>query len=214
VSAHEAHRNVSGRFTIGWAIAFATPLVWMVIALLHPAEPQDSGRWVFVHYAQLVLTPFLAFAVWKVLEGIHSTAATVSRAALAVWMVFFSAYDATAGLATGLLARHAETLSGAEQTTFNSAADWLLNDGLLPGGAIWLAVMPTIAWPTTMIAVAVALHQVGARLAVTACFVLSCIFVLHASYPGAVGLAFFFVAEVLWFRQRGAERERAFPVTA
>jgi hypothetical protein len=31
VSAHEAHRNVSGRFTIGWAIAFATPLVWMVI---------------------------------------------------------------------------------------------------------------------------------------------------------------------------------------
>jgi hypothetical protein len=214
VSAHEAHRNVSSRFTIGWAIAFATPLLWMVIALLHPEEPQDSARWVFVHYAQLVLTPFLAFAVWNVLEGIHSQAATVSRAALAVWMVSFSAYDATAGLATGLLARHADTLSGAEQTAVNSAADWLLNDGLLPGGAIWVAAMATIAWPTTMIAVAVALHQVGARLAVAVCFVLSSIFLLHASYPGAVGLAFFFVGEVLWFRQRGAERERAFPVTA
>lgn len=215
MSAHEAHGNVSARFTIGWAIAFAAPLVWLAPALLHPNEPQaNPDRWVFVHYAQLLLTPFLAYAVWKVLEGIHSTAATVSRVALAVWMIFFSAYDATAGIATGLLARHADSLSGAEQTAVNSAVDWLLNDGLLPGGAVWLAVVPTIAWPTTMIAVAVALHQVGARLAVPACFVLSSTFLLHASYPGAVGLAFFFVAEVLWFRQRGAERERAFPVTA
>jgi hypothetical protein len=214
VSAHEAHGNVSGRFTIGWAIALAAPLLWMVVALLHPAEPQDSGRWVFVHYAQLVLTPFLAFAVWNLLDGIRSTAATISRIALAVWMVFFSAYDATAGLATGLLARHADSLSGAEQTAVNSAADWLLNDGLLPGGAIWLAAVPTIAWPTTVIAAAVALHQAGARLAVAVCLVLSSLFLGHASYPAAIGLAFFVAAEVLWMRQLGAGRERQFPVTA
>jgi hypothetical protein len=186
----------------------------MVVALLHPEEPQDSGRWVFVHYAQLVLTPFLAFAVWKLLDGIRSTAATISRVALAVWMIFFSAYDATAGVATGLLARHADSLSGAEQTAVNSAVDWLLNDGLLPGGAIWLAAMPTIAWPTTVIAAAVALHQAGARRAVAVCLAVSAVFAFHASYPAAIGLAFFLAAEVLWMRQLGAGRERPYPATA
>jgi hypothetical protein len=186
----------------------------MVVALLHPDEPQDADRWLFVHYAQLVLTPFLAFAVWKLLDGIRSTAATISRVALAAWMIFFSAYDATAGVATGLLARHADNLSGAEQTAVNSAVDWLLNDGLLPGGAVWLAVMPTIAWPTTVIAAAIALHRAGARPAVTACLVLSGLFALHAGYPAAIGLAFFVAAEVLWMRHLEAGRERPFPVTA
>jgi hypothetical protein len=186
----------------------------MVIALIHPEEPQDSGRWIFVHYAQLVLTPFFAYALWRLLDGIRSLAATVSRVALAVWMIFFSAYDAIAGVATGLLARHADSLSGSEQTAVNSAVDWLLNDGLLPGGAIWLPAMATIAWPTTVIAAAIALHQAGARLAAAVCLVPSALFAFHASYPAAIGLAFFVVAEVLWFRDLGAGRERPYPVTA
>jgi hypothetical protein len=151
MSAQEANGSVSGRFTIGWAIAFTAPLLWLVVALLHPNEPQESGRWLFVHYAQLVLTPFLAFVVWKVLEGTRSQAATVSRVALAIWMVLFSAYDAVAGLATGLFARHADSLPGAEQAAVDSAVDYVLNDGLLPGGAVFLAIMPTVAWPTTVI---------------------------------------------------------------
>lgn len=146
---------------------------------------------------QPTLTPFLASAVWKLLDDIGSTVATLSRVALATWMVFFSAYDATASVATGLLARHAHSLSGSEQTAVNSGVDWLLNDGLLPGGAAWLAAMPTIAWPTTVIAAAIALHQAGARLAVAACLVLSGLFAFHAGYPAAIGLAFFVAAEVL-----------------
>jgi hypothetical protein len=127
--------------------------------------------------------------------------------ALAVWMIFFSAYDATADVATGLLARHADSLSGAEQTAVNSAVDWLLNDGLLPEGAIWLAAMPTIAWPTTVIAAAVALHQAGARQAAVACLALSALFAFHAGYPAAIGLAFFLAAEVAGWR---AERRGRF----
>ena len=152
--------------------------------------------------------------MWKLLDGIRSTAATVSRLALAIWMVFFSAYDATAGIATGLLARHADNLSGAERTAVNSAVDWLLNDGLLPGGAIWLAAIPTIAWPTTVIAAAIALKHAGARLAVVACLVLSVLFAFHAGFPAAIGLAFFAAAEVLWMRRLGVGRERPSRVTA
>jgi len=200
-----AYGERPGRFTIGWAIAVAAPLLWLVPALLHPNEPQDDpGRWLYVHYAQLIVTPFLAFAVWKLLEGIRSQAATVSRVALAVWMIFFSAYDAAAGIATGLLARHTETVDvdGTEQSAVNAAVDWLLNDGLLPGGAVFLAIVATVAWPTTVIAGAVALHQAGARRLVVACLCLSALFAFHASYPAAIGLVFFVIAAVLWENQQ------------
>jgi hypothetical protein len=49
---------------------------------------------------QLLLTPFLAAGVWMLVDGIHSVAASVTRAALAIWTVFFSAFDAVAGIAT------------------------------------------------------------------------------------------------------------------
>jgi hypothetical protein len=143
---------------VQFVVLLAAPLLWIVIALIHPDEPEQSGRWIFVHFAQLVLTPFLAFAVWTLLDGIRSLAATVSRIALVAWMVFFSAYDSVAGIATGLLARHAEELAGAEQVAMTSAVEYLHNDGLLPGAAVLLAVAPTVAWPITVIVGAVALH--------------------------------------------------------
>jgi len=140
-------------------------------------------------------------------------AATVSRIALVAWMVFFSAYDSVAGIATGLLARHAEGLAGAEQAAVTSAVEYLHNDGLLPGAAVLLAVVPTVAWPTTVIAAAVALHRIGARRATVAALGLSALFAFHASYPAAIGLAFFAVAVALWERQK-AEAESAPPVMA
>ena len=192
-------------------VLLATPLLWIVIALIHPDEPEQSGRWLFVHFAQLVLTPFLAFAVWTLLDGIRSLAATISRIALVAWVVSFSAYDSVAGIATGLLARHAEGLAGAEQAAVTSAVEHLHNDGLLPEAAVLLAVAPTVAWPTTVIAAAVALHRVGARRSAVAALCLSALFAFHASYPAAIGLAFFLVAAVLWERQK-AQAEPALPV--
>lgn len=48
-----AHRNLFEHRTIGWVILLATPLLWIVLALLHPEEPQQAGRWLFIHFAQL-----------------------------------------------------------------------------------------------------------------------------------------------------------------
>lgn len=196
-----------------FVVLLAAPLLWIVIALIHPDEPEQSGRWIFVHFAQLVLTPFLAFAVWTLLDGIRSLAATVSRIALVAWMVFFSAYDSVAGIATGLLARHAEELAGAEQVAMTSAVEYLHNDGLLPGAAVLLAVAPTVAWPITVIVGAVALHQAGARRSTVAALCLSALFAFHASYPAAIGLAFMVIAVVLWERQK-TQAESAPPVMA
>ena len=193
--------NRTGMLTTSQDIVFGTPLLWIVLAFLHPHEPQEADRWLVVHFAQLALAPFLAFAVWTLLGGIHSKHATVSRIALVAWVVFFSAYDSVAGIATGLLSRYAEGLAGADATAVNSAIDYLFNDGLLPGGALILALIPTLAWPVAVVTGALALGKSGARLSLVVALCLSTLFSFHASYPAAVGLAFLLVAEILWARE-------------
>ena|SRR5215211_1375822 len=96
------------------------------------------------------------------------SAAAVGRIALLAWVVVFVAYDSVAGIASGLLARHAEELESAEQATVNSAIDYLLSDGLLPGAAVLLAVAPALAWVTAVVAAAVALYHVDAGRVVAA----------------------------------------------
>jgi hypothetical protein len=101
-------------------------------ALLHPMDEPYGGiadkadRWIFVHFVQLVLTPFLAAGVWMLLEGIESIPALVARAFLALWMVFFSAVNAVAGIATGVLTRHANSLAGEDREGVVAAIDFLL----------------------------------------------------------------------------------------
>jgi hypothetical protein len=195
-----AHLN--GKLTISRVILFGTPLLWIVLALIHPHEPDEADRWVFVHFSQLALTPFLAFAAWMLLDGIHSRVATVSRVAIVTWVVFFSAYDSVAGIATGLLSRYANGLAGDEEAAVRSAIDYLFNGGLLPGGAAILGVITTIAWPTAVIAGAFALRKSGARPALVVTLGLSALFAFHASYPAAIGLASFLGAAGLWVREK------------
>ena len=62
--------------------ALAAALLWVALTFLHPGgvgnEPppyeriaDDTNKWMFVHFSQLVLTPFVAVGVWMLLDGIH-----------------------------------------------------------------------------------------------------------------------------------------------
>jgi hypothetical protein len=78
----------------------------VVVALIHPLGSGDPyefledkvGLWVGVHFAQLVLALALAMVVWTLLAGRVGRAATVARAALPVWLVAFTTFDAVTGL--------------------------------------------------------------------------------------------------------------------
>jgi hypothetical protein len=48
--------------------------------------------------------------------------------ALVVWLVLFSAYDAMAGIGTGVLVREASHLAGEERRNFAASAD-VFRDG-------------------------------------------------------------------------------------
>jgi hypothetical protein len=114
----------------------ATPLLFAVTLAFHPqTNPAlsaeflgQNGRWIGVHVVQLVLTVPLGFAVPWALEGLYGAAATVARLAMATFMVFFSAYDAVAGLATGILIRYGQGLTGDDRDAVAGAVDYLFTD--------------------------------------------------------------------------------------
>ena len=198
------------KVSIGGLLFLAGPLLWALLVLFHP-NPTDASpyegikdvvdRWLIVHVGQLILAPFVFLAVWRLLDGLHSVAAMVSRAALVVWAVFFSAYDTVQGVATGLLIRYANGLAGEEQTAVAGALEYLVNDSQLGGNISVLALLGQGSWIVVAIAAAVALHKAGAGRAVVAATCLSVLFAIHTA-PAAGGMIALFLAGLLRERQR------------
>ena len=56
-----------------------------------------------IHVVQLLLILLLAVAIHWLTDGLTSTAARISRVALLPYLVFYSAFDAGVGRATGWL---------------------------------------------------------------------------------------------------------------
>jgi hypothetical protein len=195
----------------GWhLLALAGPLLWAALVLFHPMPGEggpyegvkdDVDRWLVVHVGQLVLTPFLFLAVWRLLDGLSSVAATVSRCALVVWTVFFSAYDSIQGVATGVLIRYADGLAGEEQAAVARSLDFLVEDSLLAGNYSALGLVAGGAWLAVAIAAAVALHQAGSGKAVVIAAALSTIVAAHTA-PAAIGMLALFVALLLRWRSK------------
>ena len=196
-------------------VVLAAPLLWVVIALLHPGgigdEPapyagiaDDANKWIFVHFSQLVLTPLVGLGVWMLLDGIQSAAATLARAFLVVWMVFFSAFDAIAGIAVGVLTRHANSLAGEERDAVVGAIDFLFRESRLAGGDNYsvLGILGQFSWVALVLAAIVALRRAGLSRLIVGATLLSLLFAAHAGYPAAVGLIALFVAELLRFLSR------------
>jgi hypothetical protein len=193
-----------------WLLVFAVPIVWAVLLLFHPnpeGGPFESirdvvDRWLIVHVGQLVLTPLLVLAVWRLVDGLPSRAATVSRAAAVVWAVFFTAYDSIQGISTGLLIRYADAdLAGDEQAGVARALDYLVSDSQLAGNISAVGLIGNAAWLAVAIGAAVALHKAGTGKVAVVAAVLSVVFVVHTA-PAAVGLVALAIAGVLRERRR------------
>jgi hypothetical protein len=192
-------------------VLLAAPLLWLVPALVHPVGDPYAGiagetdRWLFVHLAQLALVPFLGALVWMLLAGLESGAARIARAALLAWVAFFSAFDAVAGIATGVLSRHANSLSGEEREGVIAAIDFLFDDSKLAGGGF--SVLGNLghgSWMVAAVAGAIAFHQAGARRAVVVGMLLSVAFAAHSGIGAAIGLVSLFVAARLVLTGRSA----------
>jgi hypothetical protein len=179
-------------------VLLGTPLALAVLEVFHPqpdsvAEGIEQGEWfLWFHMIQLVLTGLIALAVYLLTDGLEGWAVSVSRWAIGVFAVFFSAYDAAAGIATGFMLRGAQVLSVEEQTAiYETAID-------MPGLSLIfvLSIVGTGAWVVAVIAAAIALRRAGASRGPFVLLILAAVFLLggHPFPGGTLAFGCFFLA--------------------
>jgi len=99
-------------------LLFAPPALLSIVNFRHPILTAPIYRsvsphlpwWSTLHLLNLGLFALLGLAVYLLLDRVHNAAATLSRVALAVFIPLYCAFDALAGLGTGLLAQLASRL--------------------------------------------------------------------------------------------------------
>jgi hypothetical protein len=184
------------------------PLVWIVVALVHPQgsgdlydELEDQvALWLGVHFAQLVLALGLALVFWVLLAGRTSTAAWAARLALPVWLVSFAAFDSVTGIASGLAVHHANGLDGPEQAGAASTAEYLTNNRFTADfSLVWF--VQAAALLTLVIATALVLRSAGASRWLFVAMLGGLLLVFHAGVIAAVGLLAIAAAVVLAYRE-------------
>ncbi len=151
-------------------LLIGAPIGWIGAVLLHPsASPETvyedlaaaADRWLLVHFAQLVLTLALGVALWMAVAGRRGLAATITKVAVPVYLVFFSAFDSVAGIATGLVIRHAQTMPAAQVDGAASTTEYLAMNHMT-GDLSPLSSIATIALTSAVVGLAMTLRSAGA----------------------------------------------------
>ena len=111
------------RLMLRRVVLLGAPLALAILEIFHPERPTsateaaEQGVWfMWFHFIQVPLIGLIVLAVYLLTDGLEGRAASVSRWALGLFAVFFSANDAAAGIYTGYDLRNARGLSaGAER---------------------------------------------------------------------------------------------------
>src|SRR5215510_12072354 len=96
-----------GRSSARAAVLLGSPPLMAAATLLHPHPPlfapgmfaflaTRSALWMGVHLVQLLLVFLLGCALWISTEGLTGPAATASRIATGLFLVFYAAFDSVA----------------------------------------------------------------------------------------------------------------------
>jgi hypothetical protein len=146
-------------------LLLAPPLLLAALEIIHPQPDEtvqalmDASTWFAgFHVIQLALTGFVALSVLLLADGFGRANAWVTRLGIGVFLVFFSAYDAVAGIGTGLAMRSARDLSAVQQEgVFDVVKDW---PALGPPFA--LSIVGTLGWVAAVGVLALTARRQGA----------------------------------------------------
>jgi len=189
-------------------VLLGTPLALALLEIFHPEQPSgasgavEQGEWfMWFHIIQVPLIGLIALAVYLLTEGLEGRAVMVSRWAIGVFAVFFSAYDAAAGIGTGYALRNAQELSAEGQAAVYEVVKELPLFSL----PFVLSVVGTLGWAVALIAAAIALRRAGASRGPFILLILAGVFLMGGHpYPyGTLAFGCFFLATAwLEFAQR------------
>jgi hypothetical protein len=203
--------------TMRRVLLLAPPLALATLAVFHPnpeVEAQavrDVATWFATfHFIQLVLVGLVAISVMLLADDFGAAGAWSTRLGIGAFLIFFSAYDAVAGIATGLAMRASRDLPAAQQAgVWETVKDW-------PGteAAVFaLAIPGTLGWVVALVGVALAARRAGATRPEWIFILLAGVFLLagHPFPGGTLALGCLFVAAVLheWAARRALDRTAA-----
>lgn len=191
------------------AFLIGVPVAWALLLLFHPSgEGEDFypiindqvTAWEAVHVGTMVFAPLMACVVLLLLRGVRATSATVSRIALAVFVVVYTAWEVVIGIGTGVLVNEVNQLADVERSTGANLVEEFTDSSLFKT----LEYIGTGAWITATVAAGVALvRETGAsRLVLGLLLVAALPVAWHVPPFGQIGLALFLAAVVLAIRAR------------
>jgi hypothetical protein len=192
-------------------ILVVPPLALAVVLLWHPpggddvfeGVREDVDAWMFVHTVFLFCIPLLGLAGYLLVSGLDGLAATVSRVSMLLFLVFYTAYEVTVGLGTGILVDYANGLPAAEQGVVAEAIQHYNRSDLVGDPASFALLIGFFGWVVGMLAAAVAFRRAGAGWLITVLIGLASLFAIHPPPIGPVGLACFAAGAVLVERWHG-----------
>jgi len=194
---------VADRTVLRRLVLLGTPLALAVLEIFHPERPSsaseavEQGVWfMWFHIIQVPLIGLIALAVYLLTDGLEGRAVSVSRWATGVFAVFFSAYDAAAGIGTGYALRNAQGLSAEGQAAvYETVKDLPLFS--LPFG---LSIVGTLGWAVALIAAAIALRRAGVSRGPFVLLILAGVFLMggHPYPAGTLAFGCFFLGAA-WF---------------
>jgi hypothetical protein len=198
----------------------ATPLALAVVLWFHPPGGEnvyegvrgDVGAWLFVHTAFLLFTPLIAIAAYLMLGDLKSRAATVSRVALIFFLVFYTAWEVTIGVGTGILVDYANGLPAAEQAVVADAIQDYNRNAIIADPSISF-VLGALGWVVALVAAAVAFNRAGAGWPVTLLVGFAALFAVHPPPIGPIGLVCLAAAAVLIERARARDVQAVDPTS-
>lgn len=178
------------------------PLLLAGLEIIHP-QPDENARALMdvatwfagFHLIQLALTGLIALSVLVLADSFGRAHAWVTRLGIGIFLVFFSAYDAVAGVGTGLAMRSARELSLVQQEgVFDVVRDW---PGLGPPFA--LSIIGTAGWTAAVGALALVARRQGVPRREWILIGLAAVFLLggHPFPVGTLGFGCFFMGALL-----------------
>jgi hypothetical protein len=197
------------------AFLIGVPLAWAVLLWFHPSVAPDDVygslrdqvvTYQIVHIGTLFFIGLMGAALYLLVRDLSGRAARISRLAIGVFVLFYAAWEAVIGLATGALVQHANDLPAGERPGVSDAIQ-SLQENVVVGEMSVAAGLGGLAWIVAVIAAAVAYRRVGAPVMVSVLLGLSLIVVSHPPPIGPVGLLCFAGAVgLLVIRERSAAR--------
>jgi hypothetical protein len=128
--------------------------------------------------------------------------------AIGPFVLFYGAYEAVIGLATGALVQHTNGAPPGEQAAVSGAIQ-SLQDNVIVGDPGIVGGIGVLAWATAVAAAVVAHRSLGAPVWVLVALGLSVVVVSHPPPIGPVGLVCFAVAAAALTLGRGRSRATA-----